>query len=65
MAIFWGGQDTVPNHEYFLEDLKGKAKFYKLDTYEHLDFLYSKSAHEEVYEDVIQIINEGCNVNKY
>ncbi|PRP84929.1 hypothetical protein PROFUN_07583 [Planoprotostelium fungivorum] len=60
MAIFWGGQDTVPNHEYFLENLKDKAEFYKLDTYEHLDFLYSKNARKEVYEDVIQIINGGC-----
>jgi len=59
IAIFWGGRDTVPNHEFFLENLEGKAQFFKLDTYEHLDFLYSKNANKEVYQDVINIINNG------
>jgi len=63
ISIFYGGRDTVPNHDFFLQSFKGneKVEFFELPSYEHLDFLYAKNAKKDVYDDVIRIVNKNNN----
>lgn len=64
ISVFYGEKDTVPNHEYFFDQLQ-KASFKKLETYEHLDFLYARNAHKEVYPDVVKLVEQYNQPRRY
>lgn len=43
MALFYGGQDSIPDMDYFLREVPPGTYLHKEPTYEHLDFLVSSA----------------------
>lgn len=54
-VIFWGGRDTLPNMNYILKSFPD-SYVQKEERYEHLDFIFAKTAPERVYSKILQIL---------
>jgi len=58
MALFYGGQDTVPEMSWLLKQMPEGSFIHKEDTYEHLDFMWATTAPEVIDKKVVQLIKD-------
>jgi len=58
IALFYGGRDTIPDVSFLLTQLPKSTFQHKEEDYEHIDFMWSKNAHERVFPKVINLISE-------
>lgn len=57
IAIFYGGNDNLPDFDALLEELK-PVFLHKEDDYEHLCFMWAATAHERVFPKITQLIRQ-------
>jgi len=73
IAIFYGGKDSIPETEHLLSEINSECSnnnlqssnlsnsrifIHKEDNYEHLDFIWGKSAPERIFTKVIDLIQQ-------
>jgi len=58
IAIFYGDVDTIPDMRAILSDLPPSVLIHKEESYEHLDFMWAKSAPERVFPKVVALIDQ-------
>lgn len=60
IAVFCGGRDTIPDNDIILEELESHPKLFvhKEKNYEHLDFIWGKTAPDRIFTKVIHLINQ-------
>lgn len=60
--VFWSADDTLAGGQDVLK-LLGKLKHFRsfrIDNFRHVDFLLSIEAQKDIYEKVLQILDNCC-----
>jgi len=57
IAIFYGGEDTVPEMGWLLKQMPEGSFIHREDSYEHLDFMWASNVNEVVDEKVVQLLH--------
>jgi len=64
MAVFYGGRDTVPQMDWLLSQLPEGTFVHREESYEHLDFVWAKTAPSLIDKQVVQLINQRSTPSK-
>jgi len=64
MALFYGGQDTVPEMSWLLKQMPEGSFIHKEETYEHLDFMWASTAPKVIDTKVVQLLKENSQPRK-
>jgi len=56
VALFYGGADNLPDMDWLLKQVPAGTFVHCEDTYEHLDFLFAKTATTNIYPKVLDVL---------
>jgi len=63
MALFYGGQDSIPDMNHLLKEVPSNTYVHQESTYEHLDFLWARTAPELIFTRIIQVLERQASIN--
>jgi lysosomal acid lipase/cholesteryl ester hydrolase len=58
VALFYGGQDKVPDMNWLLNNLPKTCYVHKEEEYEHLDFLWAKNLNERIHKPLLEVLKQ-------